>query len=678
MTQQVSTMNNTADLLMINLTNMPERPVYPYAFVQVSALARKAGLSVVRWDGLGLTQSQRLHCISKLVEKHQPRSIGFTIRQADTTVGSDYIDSSNGESLSDAWFPVEDTKEAIEHIRRISEAIILIGGFTFTAAPEKTLDYLQGDVGIMGEADDLFRKFDQVLSGDFEGVANLIYSGSTGWIKNERVYYPPHDGLEYTSEIVNEIALFHGDRVLRKSHLESYPGLGTADDSMLSIAIEISRGCPFSCSFCCEPLVKGKKVNFRPVDVVEQEIRNLLEHGLRYYWFVCSELNHGARSRRYILELAQRVIEINKTLELPIVWRAYFLPIKFSKSDLRILLRSGLMIEQNGPFSSLDDKTLAVMHEPYRSKHAIEHIIHFMELDKEPEFEARKLPRWVLWAWPTNPYATLDSIRNTLIKFSEEGLDLKYDEVESYPALRVYDAILPALPSNEDIKQNTIVITRETTTPKNIVHPAFYYSTDLLTHFGGIVGLQNFLAYAHDTLLSRRYRMSRDWSGFYKQLDQKTFSLLCSEVGENTFFELPKAGWLEHPDLGDLNPPLWLERAEQVLNSNEDRFNDSLTSLSTQEQNVMTGCLLALVFMANRHSLSSVLNDLGIDSDDNDLPPLSPFKILKVLLCKFSSNDELIIFVTENYSSQEVLLLEYYLFALNIRLDSSLEFLSQC
>jgi len=34
------------DLLLLNASNLPDKAVYPYAFVQVSALARHFGLTV--------------------------------------------------------------------------------------------------------------------------------------------------------------------------------------------------------------------------------------------------------------------------------------------------------------------------------------------------------------------------------------------------------------------------------------------------------------------------------------------------------------------------------------------------------------------------------------------------------------------------------------------------------
>ncbi|HEY9753030.1 MAG TPA: hypothetical protein V6C46_08760 [Coleofasciculaceae cyanobacterium] len=79
------------DILFINLSNLPGRPVYPYAFVQVSALARRAGLSIVRWDGLELSLQHKLECITQLIKNYQPRTVAFTIRQADSVAADNYI-----------------------------------------------------------------------------------------------------------------------------------------------------------------------------------------------------------------------------------------------------------------------------------------------------------------------------------------------------------------------------------------------------------------------------------------------------------------------------------------------------------------------------------------------------------------------------------------------------------
>jgi hypothetical protein len=142
------------DILFVNLSNWPGRPVYSYAFVQVSAIARRAGLSVVRWDGLGLRQEHQLQCIARLVTEHHPRAVAFTIRQSDSTIASDYEVADGDTGPKHPWFPLEDTRAAIQLVREISDAVVLVGGFTFTVNPVSAAEYLQPDFGIVGEPDE--------------------------------------------------------------------------------------------------------------------------------------------------------------------------------------------------------------------------------------------------------------------------------------------------------------------------------------------------------------------------------------------------------------------------------------------------------------------------------------------------------------------------------------------
>jgi hypothetical protein len=69
------------DLLLLNCTNLPWRPIYPYAFVQVGALARKAGLGVRTVDLLQIPRDRWEHFLKPIVEESQPRAVGLHIRQ---------------------------------------------------------------------------------------------------------------------------------------------------------------------------------------------------------------------------------------------------------------------------------------------------------------------------------------------------------------------------------------------------------------------------------------------------------------------------------------------------------------------------------------------------------------------------------------------------------------------
>ncbi len=656
------------DILFLNLSNWPGNPVYPYAFVQVSALARRAGLSIRRWDGLGLSREQQLACITDLVRQHRPRAVGFTVRQADSTIADDYV-GAKAQTVP-GWFPLEDTRAAMERVREISSAKILVGGFTFSVNPVSAAKYLEPDFGIVGEPDDLIAHFDEVMTGRTEGIANLLYRCDAQWQQNERIYYGPLDDLEYTPEIIDEIVAFHGERPLRATHLAPVPGLNTADDTGRAIAVEISRGCPCQCAFCCEPLVKGRTLRLRDLDVVEAEVRGLLRHGLRYLWFVCSELTF---TKAHVLDLAERLIRINRDLDLPIYWRAYFLPVKFNKDEFRILLRSGLMLEQNGPFSDLSNETLAQMHEPYRVKHALAHVRDLMELNEEPEFAHRKMERWILWAWLANPYSTRASVRETLDTFAALGLDLHYDVAEGYPALRVYEGLrhLPA-----DTHQRTEIVTGDPDTPKSIIHPAFCYSRDLLEHFGDVDRLHDFLFYAHQTLLSRHYRATRDWVGWSLQRPPAQLAALLAPI---TAQPLSMPPWVDHPDLGACHPKRWYApayRCWEQAGRDWMRLCLDLEGRDAASRNAMVAALLHQGFAHHYAGQSRPFAELGLVQAGAAAPIASPYGALVRLLPRFTDEQALYRHVAQGHGELASALLRYYLFALNLRLRPELSFLA--
>ena len=603
------------DILFLNLSNLPGRPVYPYAFVQVSALARRAGLSVVRWDGLDLSRQQKLDCIAQLVKEHQPRAVAFTVRQADSVAADNYISIDSKTPPKNPWFPVEDTRAAILRVRELSDAKIFAGGFNFTVNSVSAAEYLQPDFGIVGEPDEFLQHFDEVLMGRTEGISNLLYRADGEWRQNQRVFWGPLDDIEYTEDIIDEIFRFHGERTLRNAHLEDVPGLGSYKETGISIAIEIARGCPCSCVFCCEPKVKGKTVRLRNLDVIEAEIHNLLRYGLRYYWFICSELNFA---KDHVLELAERVIRINETLPLPIFWRSYFLPVKFNKDEFRLLLRSGLLIEQSGPFSTLSDENLKQMREPYRVRHALQHIKNLMELNEEPEFQERRQPRWVLWSWLGNPYATLDSVRTTLETFSQEKLDLKYDEADSYPALRVYEC-LDNLP--EEARKEAITVTQDDDTPKTLIHPSYYYNSKLVEHFGGIGEVHNFMQYARETFLSRYYRLTRNWRLFAQSLEFPLLEEVVAPLKDADLRVIQLPPWVEHPDLGKLNPIHWWEQANVLLHQESSQLKQLIEEPEAKqdEGNAILACILHAAFSVNRKEMAPVFEKLQLPIDSEGL-----------------------------------------------------------
>src|SRR5262245_47658918 len=196
------------------------------------------------------------------------------------------------------------------------------------------------------------------------------------------------------------------------------------------------RGCPYLCTFCAEPRVKGSRAQFRELDVVADELEFLRSHGLHQVWFVCSEIN--AMGNGFALELAERLIRINETRSETerVRWFTYYL-LRFTQPELKLLRRSGFLGGWND-IPAFDDKNLKRLRVPYRSRHLLQSIKDVIAVGREeaaarnrptPSLEERivfdpdhrqtllpddMLTSPVLTLFLGNQLATVESVRETL------------------------------------------------------------------------------------------------------------------------------------------------------------------------------------------------------------------------------------------------------------------------
>jgi hypothetical protein len=339
-------------------------------------------------------------------------------------------------------------------------------------------------------------------------------------------------------------------------------------------------------------------------------------------------------------------------------------------------LRSGLLIEQSAAFSTLSDENLKQMREPYRVRHALQHIKNMMELNEEPEFQKRRQPRWVLWSWLGNPYATLDSIRTTLETFTQENLDLKFDVADSYPALRVYDC-LDNLP--EEVRKEAITVTQNDETPKTLIHPSYYYNSKLKEHFGGIGEIHNFMQYVRETFLSRYYRLTRDWRLFARSLEFPQLEGLFSCLKGIESESIQQPAWVEHPDLGKLTPIYWQEKAHILLHQESSKLQQLIgqTELKQDEGNAILAFIFHTVFSVNRQEMIPIFEKLKLPVDSEGYPPVSSYLTFSTLIKSHTSETSVFEVVQQEFSLKHLTLLRYYLYAIDIRLDPKYAFLAQ-
>lgn len=477
------------DLLLLNASNYPRVPVYPYAFVQVSEVARRHGLRVASVDLLGLDGDAQRARVAAALRAHRPRAVGVHLRQLDSLFVEEYrgYDARDG---APAFRPVEATARLVDQVRALTDAPVLLGGHGFTSSPRAVFARVRPDLGVVGEPDGLFARFDDALAGrDLGAIPNLMIPGPRGAAETARVFYGPAVGPEYTDETVEAVRRFYGSAALDAQ----------------TLAVEVQRGCPYQCYFCCEPGVKGREARVRPLDAVFDDVARLARHGLRRFWMVCSELN--VYGPELALQIAERMTRLREREGHDLRWYAFSLPTRMGVATWRELARSGFRGGFN-TFQSLDDENLRAGRVPHRAIDAVEEY-------KAIEAVSRELPpgdairaRGTLALFLGNAYATVDTVARTLALLDAHGLLETVRVPGSMAATRLFEAMPAATPRAPD---DVVTFGADEV---DLSLPTFAYPSSLVRHFGGRRPLERFLRWVDGTLLMRVEPATRPWSHF--------------------------------------------------------------------------------------------------------------------------------------------------------------------
>lgn len=500
-------MAERADLLLLNASNYPGLPIFPYAFVQVSAVARRHGLTVARLDLLGVPREEWPRRLRAALAETNPRMVGTHLRQADSLYIWDYADPETPglpESTGRNYFPVDDTRHLVDTVRELTTAPIVIGGFGFTTHARRLVGLLEPDFGIQGEPDDFFAKFDRVLEGEgLDDVDNLIHRGEAGYTFGRRVFHGPAPHREYDEEILAELVGFYGS-----------PGIFAPDGP--HVAVEVVRGCPYRCYFCTEPMVKGKRRHQRDLDVVMAEVEFLAANGVPRVWLICSEINAG--SNELLLELGERFARFNRARPSGrrVAWSAYFLPNPpLERSEMRDLLAAGFEPGWN-QFMSFDDENLKRTKVPYRRRHALRAQVDWaVELRDHAIREGRSPRGHRLDMFLGNSFADARTVTETLAAVNEARLSDYHDSALITRATRVFD--LGDGRMGDAAEDAIFSIGPDGVLPQpDLLYPTFHYPEDLVARLGSREAVDELFAYLEDTFFSRAHETKKDWLGFLR------------------------------------------------------------------------------------------------------------------------------------------------------------------
>jgi hypothetical protein len=501
-------------VLLLNASNMDTHPVYPYSFIQVSAVARQAGIEVICKDLLGIPNRRWKQTIRALIKQHNPTMILITLRNTDALDSKEYELNGVNEGGKSAYFPIERTRELIAVIREVSDLKIAVGGFGFTLLYNELMHYLRPDFGVLDGPDDFFANFEDIMDGNPENVASLLFFQNDQLISNPRKLYPPNADVEYTSQVIEAMMEFY----------TAFPSPGFQGAS-----VEIMRGCNHSCVFCAEPHSKGTKVRYRDLSAVMRDIEILVDNGITRIYVVSSELN--PEGNEFILQLADLIWSFNESQadDRKITWFGANYLLKFNHDEFEQLYRSGFT---GGWFdiTALDDENARAMQTPYRNAYLLPHLKTYAEYQKK-QIDLHRTQKalgsnvkdragdgredeFIIWTmFLGNQATTIETIRNTLQTANREGLSNLFDRCGLNYVTRVFDY--------EEPTEATLAVTYSLTfdlkrTGYQQLLPSFAYPPALLRDFSE-KEISEMVRYIADTYLSKKYQQTRDWHGFVNQ-----------------------------------------------------------------------------------------------------------------------------------------------------------------
>lgn len=214
---------NSLDVLLVNPKNRENKPAYiPYGIVYIAAYLREKGISVGIHD-----RNAEVRTLEESLNQFNPRIVGFSVL--------------SGPTITDAIAGSQATRKALP------EATIVWGGVHSTLFPEQCLAEPFIDVIVRGEGEITTYELTRAIQDEkslstvngisFKDGANVLHTADRSLITdlNTELPLPAWDLLDMKQYIGPK---FYATRV---------------------VTYNSSRGCPFRCTFCHNPLSHNKR-----------------------------------------------------------------------------------------------------------------------------------------------------------------------------------------------------------------------------------------------------------------------------------------------------------------------------------------------------------------------------------------------------------------------------------
>jgi anaerobic magnesium-protoporphyrin IX monomethyl ester cyclase len=190
-----------------------------------------------------------------------------------------------------------DTIKAVKEL--CPETWVVCGGTHPTALPEDVISESQADICVIGEGEvtfsELVRTIEENEHPDLSNIDGILYRCNGEVVKtNSRAFIRNLDEIPFPAWELIDFLEYEG------MHLKIQP----MESSLL-----ISRGCPYDCTFCSNPIWKSAKpwLRHRSVANICEEIELLYNRGVREIYMSSDELNFD---ENWAMELCQGIISL--------------------------------------------------------------------------------------------------------------------------------------------------------------------------------------------------------------------------------------------------------------------------------------------------------------------------------------------------------------------------------
>ena len=277
-------------------------PVLPLGLGCVASATRTAGHDITLLNLLD--QNNSLSLLKSTVHEFCPDVIGISVRNIDD------------QNMERPRFLLGSVKTIISQCRKISNAIIVLGGAGYSIFPQAALEYLNADMGIQGEGEVAFLELLNRLNVKKEplGIPGL---------------YLPGRQTHYTPKRIKRLA----DHPLPLSNIHDWTHSAPEDENIW-LPVQTRRGCAMNCSYCSTALIEGRTIRRYPPEKVIEMITQYVDDGFDRFFFVDNTFNLPPS---YAKSLCAQLVGA----DLNIIWRCILYPWKVDEALVKRMARAG-------------------------------------------------------------------------------------------------------------------------------------------------------------------------------------------------------------------------------------------------------------------------------------------------------------------------------------------------